>query len=177
MRGVFWLMATMLPGLAAEASLQVIDEKVRSAGCYIAAERGVVMTIGRFKGHLQLPGGSRERGESPACTARRETLEETGLLVQVAEPVGVRNRGRFVLFRCLPEQPLEADADFSPLDLFEVREVLVVNPLTLHSASGTRIDTAWRFPDDRELLATLFKRGEPAAPEIRAGLDCAGEQS
>jgi len=163
----------MLFSLAANAGVDVVDERVRSAGCYIASERGVVMTIGRFDGRLQLPAGSREAGESPQCTARRETLEETGLIVEVAEPVEIRNRGRFVLFRCVPEQPLDADADFSPLDLLEVREVLVLNPLTLHSATGARIDTAWRFPEDRDLLARLFKRGEPTAPEIRNGLRCA----
>ncbi len=159
--------------LAADARVNVVDERVRSAGCYIADKRGVVLTIGRLNGRLQLPAGSRDAGESPACTARRETLEETGLMVQVAEPLQVSNNGRFVLFRCVPETPLDLEAGLAPLDLFEVREVLVLNPLTLHDTDGARVDAAWRFPEDRDLLATLFKRGEPAAPEIRRGLQCA----
>lgn len=158
--------------LAANARVNVIDERVRSAGCYIADERGVVVTIGRLNGRLQLPAGAREAGESPPCTARRETLEETGLLVRVGEALEVSNNGRFVLYRCVPETPLDPVSSFAPLDLFEVREVMVLNPLTLHDARGVRVDAAWRFPEDRNLLTSLFKRGEPAAPEIRKGLQC-----
>jgi len=153
------------------------DERVRAAGCYIASEQGVVMTIGRFNGELQLPAGTREAGESPACTARRETLEETGLIVRIAERVGERKGGRFVLFRCIPEQDLDAAGDFKPLDFFEIREVLVVNPSTLRGTDGELVEKTWRFPQDRHLLAALFSAGEPAVPEIRAGLDCAGDQS
>ena len=153
------------------------DERVRAAGCYIANEQGVVMTIGRFNGALQLPAGTRETGESPACTARRETLEETGLIVQIAERVGARKGGRFVLFRCIPKKPLDTAGNLKPLDFFEIRKVLVVNPTTLLDTDGVRIERRWRFPQDRSLLAELFSAGEPAAPEIRARLDCAGDQS
>jgi 8-oxo-dGTP pyrophosphatase MutT (NUDIX family) len=152
-------------------------DRVKAAGCYIATERGVVMTVGRFNGELQLPAGTREARESPACTARRETLEETGLIVQVAERVGSRKGGRFVLFRCIPDKRLDPAGDFKPLDFFEIRSVVVVNPSTLRDADGARIERAWRFPQDRRLLAALFSAGEPAAPEIRTGLDCAGGQS
>ncbi|MDH3712362.1 MAG: NUDIX hydrolase [Gammaproteobacteria bacterium] len=158
------------------AAASADHDRVKAAGCYIATERGVVMTIGRFNGELQLPAGTREPGESPACTARRETLEETGLIVQVAERVGARKGGRFVLFRCIPEKRLDVAGDFKPLDFFEIREVLVLNPSTLLDVDGVRIERPWRFPQDRPLLTALFSAGEPAAPEIRAGLDCAGGQ-
>ena len=172
MRSTCWITVTLLVSLAANARVNVIDERVRSAGCYIADEHGVVVTIGRLNGRLQLPAGSRESGESPPCTARRETLEETGLQVRVGEALEVSNNGRFVLYRCVPETPLDPEAELAPLDFFEVREVMVLNPLTLHDARGVRVDTAWRFPGDRDLLAMLFKRGEPAAPETLKRLQC-----
>ena len=77
-----------------------------------------------------------------------------------------------MLYRCVPEKPLDTQQEFTPLDLFEVREVMVLNPLTLHDARGVRIDAAWRFPEDRDLLAMLFKRGQPNVPEIRKELQC-----
>lgn len=159
---------------SAHAAVTVVDQRVRSAGCYIASEVGVVMTIGRLNGALQLPAGTREGGESPACTARRETLEETGLVVQVAEAVVVSDSGRFVLFRCIPDQRLQAGAEFKALDFFEVREVLLVNPLTMLTADGAPVESDWRFPEDHGMLVALFRRGEPDEPAIRTGLECAG---
>lgn len=176
MREVSLLSLVLTVCAAAGPTASADHDRVKAAGCYIATEQGVVMTIGRFNGELQLPAGTREAGESPACTARRETLEETGLLVQVAERVGTRKGGRFVLFRCIPEKRVDAAGDFKPLDFFEIRSVVVVNPSTLRAADGVRIERPWRFPQDRRLLATLFSAGEPTVPEIRAGLDCAGEE-
>jgi 8-oxo-dGTP pyrophosphatase MutT (NUDIX family) len=176
MREVCLLSLALIVCTVVGPSARADHDRVKAAGCYIATEQGVVMTIGRFNGELQLPAGTREAGEPPACTARRETLEETGLIVQVAERVGSRKGGRFVLFRCIPEKRLDAASDFKPLDFFEIRSVLVVNPSTLRDADGVRIERPWRFPQDRHLLATLFNAGKPVVPEIRAGLDCSGEQ-
>ncbi len=40
------------------------------------------------RGRWSLPGGRSERGEAPARTARRETFEETGLVVAIASLIG-----------------------------------------------------------------------------------------
>ncbi len=157
-RGLFTL--ALLAGCAASGAAGS-DARVRSAGCYIPTPAGVVMNVGRFNGKLQLPAGARQAGESPECTARRETYEETGLEVDVGERVAERKGGRFVLFRCVPRQPLDAAVALRAPALFEISRVLVVNPLTLRDAHGEAVDVPWRFPGDRGTLRWLFSR-EPA---------------
>jgi 8-oxo-dGTP pyrophosphatase MutT (NUDIX family) len=62
-----------------------------SAGGVIVDDRGRIVVTGRrsFKGRLQwgLPKGLVEPGEEPAAAAAREAREETGLDVEVLEPI------------------------------------------------------------------------------------------
>lgn len=98
---------------------------------------------------LYPPGGGVDPGESPAETARRETLEETGVRVRVAPSIVVVLRYPFLwggvdydctthFFAAVPESPPEAelpsvvDADYNLgalwLPTAEALEALDVHP-------------------------------------------------
>tara|TARA_R100000008_G_scaffold84231_1_gene71135 strand:+ start:286 stop:741 length:456 start_codon:yes stop_codon:yes gene_type:complete len=49
------------------------------------------------------PGGGAETGETPVVTARRETMEETGIQVYEIEQIHTKNKGnkRVYFFKCL----------------------------------------------------------------------------
>lgn len=92
-----------------------------AAKALILRDRTVLLQLCRIDGrvvHL-LPGGTQEFGESLADTVRREVLEETGLRVDVGEPVWVRefiarnhlpgddDQSVEIFFRCTPEAGAE----------------------------------------------------------------------
>ena len=52
----------------------------------------VQIGYGRNKGHWILPGGMVEVGEAPHQAAKRETLEETGLEIEITRLFSVRHR-------------------------------------------------------------------------------------
>jgi len=135
-----------------------------AAGCFIQLEGGVVLTISQH-GTIQLPFGRAKDGdETPRETAARETLEETGLTVEVHEVVSVlfvepaRVEGdhdtQHLLYRCTTEP---VAIEYENLDASEVVEVLVINPMTMLTPSGREIKTPWRFPLDRALLIFLLQ--------------------
>lgn len=60
-----------------------------AAGALILRNRQLLLVqraIEPFRGYWDIPGGFLEPGEHPAATARREALEETGLVVELEEP-------------------------------------------------------------------------------------------
>ncbi len=134
------------------------DDGWQAAGCFIPTPSGVVLTIGRSSGAIQLPMGGREKNESARDTAARETREETGLEVRVEGLVEVIGGGTALLFHCRPTQALGDVSQLQPLDAPEVREVVVVDPGTMRSDDSEQILAPWRFPEDRKTLERLYQR-------------------
>ena len=60
-----------------------------TASAYVVSSRGVILHRHRLLGIWVQPGGHVDAGETPAEAAARETLEETGLVVELFEPVEV----------------------------------------------------------------------------------------
>lgn len=66
------------------------------AGAVIADDKGRVLLQKRGDtGKWGLPGGCMELGESAEETAVRETFEETGLVVEVGELIGIYTKYKF----------------------------------------------------------------------------------
>ena len=64
-----------------------------SASCVVIEDSKVLLvkhTYGAAKGKYLIPGGFSEEGEMPQVTAKREVLEETGVVVKAEELVAIR---------------------------------------------------------------------------------------
>lgn len=138
-----------------------------AAGCFIQLEGGVVLAISQH-GAIQLPFGRAKDGDETARdTAARETLEETGLTVEVHELVAVLNsepqlvegekkKSHSLLYRCTT---VHGQIEYEALDANEVAEVLVIDPVTMLTPSGREVMAPWRFPKDRDVLMFLLQGG------------------
>lgn len=148
------LAASLAPAHAAQEA--PAPDRLEAAGCLIATPHGFVMAVNRLINRLQLPAGKNEPGESARQTAARETREETGLEVSVGEVLLSLDDGRVVFFSCKPVSPAVDYARLAPHDRVEVSRALVVDPDSLTTPDGEKIDTRWRFPHMRWLLRSLF---------------------
>jgi 8-oxo-dGTP pyrophosphatase MutT (NUDIX family) len=147
-------------------------DNIEAAGCLIATQDGFVMGINRLINRLQLPVGRHVVGESARHTAARETLEETGIEVEVGEVALELDNQRVVFFFC---RPVDTGIDFNnlkPRDRIEVSRAMVVNPITLETPDGDLVTTPWRFPEMRWLLRSVFQSAaETGSPTNLSGTE------
>ncbi len=129
---------------------------IRAAGCLIPTPNGIVMGVNRVLGKIQLPMGRHVAGEDPRQTAARETLEETGIDVDVGAQLLTLDSNQVYLFLCLPKTPITDYSVLQSNDEWEVSRVVVIDPHTMRNFDGTIITNAWRFPETRVLLKALF---------------------
>ncbi len=116
-----------------------------NAGCLITRGDEVLIVTLRKTGKQSLPGGTSEPGESPRCTAYRETLEETGLKVSVNEHLATFENG-FQLFRC------ELKSDQQPLNILDQGEISAIDWRTWLSLDQDN----WRYPSMYPQTRTLI---------------------
>ena len=79
-------------------SVSVQADEIKSAGCVINTQYGIVWVQDGFSRKLSLPGGITKDGENPEQTALRETYEETGLRGVIVQSLG--QDGGFKAFEC-----------------------------------------------------------------------------
>lgn len=139
------------------ADQDVLETKVKAAGCFIPTPKGIVLGIHRVFGDIRIPFGSRNPGETARQTAVRETLEETGLHVTVGPLLQTFENDTALLFHCTPTTPIEDYSRLRPLDALEVSKVIVIDPTTMLNHDGRKIRNAWRIPEDRALFVKLFE--------------------
>lgn len=127
-----------------------------NAGCAIRHGRQLLVVVQRGSNRLNVPGGGQRANESAQCTAHRETWEETGIDVSVAQLLHVFDNG-FHLYDCRTASP-----DFDPEKLpsppwhswSEVTAVRWVNPTQTPTGE-------WRYPQKLPaLLQVLDESGE-----------------
>lgn len=121
------------------------DRQTGNAGCLVQREGALLMVQQRIDGRWALPGGTAESGERAACTAARETREETGLPVQVVAYLKTLDNG-FHLYVC--EVP--AAAVMQSQDALEILAVDWVG-------RPERDSLPMRFPDQQRQVERLLQ--------------------
>lgn len=122
-----------------------------AAACIIRTQHTLLFIQHRLTGRLDVPGGGRQQDSSLACTAHRETWEETGLNVEVGAVLGTTSHG-MVLFHCTQTANLAAlPAEFAAPDwaAVEVSGLHKVSPFDLRHEQ-------LRFADDLVPLRDAF---------------------
>lgn len=143
------LAAVLLSGCGAQSHCELQKNEVfqpANAGCLVVRDEQVLL-VSNHRGQWALPGGATERGESPMCTARRETSEETGLDVQPIELVEVFDNG-FHVYRCEPLVP------FYKLETRAPREIKEAQFFAATDFSELR----WRYSRQGEWIAIWLQK-------------------
>jgi mutator protein MutT len=121
---------------------------VKTIGIAVVVERGRVLVGIRepaqtLPGLAEFPGGKCEPGESPAACAIRETLEETGLRVDIDEPLAnypwdyPHGRVDLHFFTCRPTRTVDLD---QPCDRFRWVPIEELAGLRFPDANAAVID-------------------------------------
>ncbi|UTA46962.1 NUDIX hydrolase [Simiduia sp. 21SJ11W-1] len=135
-----------------------------NAGCLIV-HQGRVLVVEQWGGALAFPGGGFNVGESPSCTAARETYEETGMAVMVEQLQHTFTNG-FQLYQCTLLSPAQALGDGINLPFnMEVRALhwVAFSDKYPRKASNLQADaSAWRFPDQHDFLRAYFAARLPS---------------
>lgn len=114
------------------------EGQYEAAACIIKTGNKVLMIRHRLSGKLDFPGGGKshnnESEQSLACTAHRETWEETGFNVEIQQFLGTTARG-LALLGCgldagLDDLPNTFDAP--PWSVIEVLALEKVDPFLLN---------------------------------------------
>jgi 8-oxo-dGTP pyrophosphatase MutT (NUDIX family) len=134
-------------------SLEQVTPSATPSSCLITDNGNLLVVVNRLSGKFDLPGGRGESDESAACTAHRETFEETGLNVNIVELAGVSHTGLH-LFTCIQDAGFHAPDEVPPVPFWgkaEIKSIHWINPyeLSLHD---------WRFPDQFVEVRAAFAK-------------------
>lgn len=121
------------------------DKHVGNAGCMIIRDEQLLMVQQQVTGNWSMPGGTAEAGERAACTAQRETLEETGLSVIPIHKITTLQNG-FHLYRCEINREIAAQS----LDRLEIADWRFFD-------EQARGEIPWRFEKQHELIDQLVR--------------------
>lgn len=121
------------------------DTAVGNAGCLLVSDNRLMMVQQQLDGSWATPGGTAEPGERAACTAWRETREETGLTVKVIKPLQILDNG-FHVYHCTVLDNVAVTA----VDTLEVADQQWLD-------GEQRAKVVWRFPAQRQIMENLFQ--------------------
>jgi 8-oxo-dGTP pyrophosphatase MutT (NUDIX family) len=166
------IFTTALAGCASQPLYEASNGGFKGAGCYLETPEGIVLAVNRGwnktkQQSLQFPVGTREKGETPEQTARREVREELGVAAEditigpLLENLNTPEKPVY-LFQCAVKGIRHAgDVEgLAPIDTGESLGAIVVNPDTGTYQSGVKagqpVDMPTRFKGDMERMQRLF---------------------
>lgn len=147
-------LATLLLATSVLAQEEPARKPSANAGCMIRLEDRLLMVMDFWSDRWSLPGGTTESGETPEETAARETLEETGIDVEVGPLLNVAKNG-FHIFACKAESIPTRGGKIYPLLEFAF-EIKKVEWIDLQKIA----DSSWRFRSESALIKSLFEKVE-----------------
>ena len=130
-----------------------------NAGCLIRFDQRTLLVTHRLTGQLDIPGGMQGDNESLACTAHRETFEETGLNVEVLFPVAQTKNG-MLIFSCLADNVLNVANFPRPTPDFLLSETSELSLYNLYELDDAQL----RFEEDLIPLRDAFVLTPTSAP-------------
>lgn len=131
-----------------------------NAGCIIPVRNSLVTVTHRLSGKLDIPGGTSDGKESAACTAHRETWEETGFNVEVKQLLGVNENG-YHYYACQLSGDFVGEIKEFPLPESarnEVSQILLMDPFVI-------TEQQWRFENRLPALRDMFNQAVAAQNE------------
>jgi len=139
---------------------------VPSANVVVVNDAGEILLIHRTdNGNWALPGGAMDLGESLTDTAIRETVEETGIEVEITGLVGIYTDPRHVI---LYTSDGEVRQEFSVVYTQGPGKVVQMMP---SRASGRLLSRAW-WRLAAAMLVAPVTRSAPMAALRRAAIAC-----
>ena len=110
-----------------------------TASAFVVSSRGFLLHRHKRTGRWLQPGGHVDPGESPAAAAAREAIEETGLFARAGAPLALRH--------------VDVHAGPRGHTHYDVRYLLVSDPLDPRPAPGESPEAAWFSPEEASALA------------------------
>lgn len=108
--------ANALKGCRVENINQDIENSEFHAGCLIVDKDGNILMSIHKNGKFSIPGGTRNKGESPYHVACREVQEEVGVVPVIHDVFKVYNKSgmvdNFILFVCSIEEKANKNHKF-----------------------------------------------------------------
>ena len=121
------------------------------AGCIIIQERYLLVVKHRLSGKYDIPAGQGLTNETAACTAHRETFEETGLNVEVTALISQSATG-LQFFSCQKHQGFNAPNSAPPVPFWSSHEISHVEWIDPYSITSKD----WRFADQLVEVRAAF---------------------
>ncbi|MDR4498259.1 MAG: phosphatase PAP2 family protein [Candidatus Scalindua sp.] len=146
-----------------------IPDQPHAAESFIKLGNGIIVVKDVWSKKLSLPGGVQKKNESLEETARRKTLEETGILVTVGKEL--MRTPDYVLFQCEPVNIVSAiKMQFPKGKLFyriphlnasrnEIERILLINPMLSKEKD-------FRFPSQLKIIQKLFAEEEKISSNL-----------
>ncbi|MCB1173267.1 MAG: NUDIX hydrolase [Leptospiraceae bacterium] len=129
-----------------------------NAGCLILVQDKLLVVRDRESGRWGFPAGGPQGQEGIACTAVRETFEETGLRVQSRALIAFLPAKNFYLFECRLttgglDLPAAGENNNLMVPEFSQNEILAIRLIEIDSL----IAADWRFPEQWNLVFDLVR--------------------
>lgn len=128
------------------AIVQKIDERHANAGCLVL-HNDQLLLVQTHNWKISIPGGSQKAGEPAACTAFRETWEETSLLTSPTRVEHVWNND-FIMYHCQLKSPANEATVQRPI---EIKQILWLGVEDFDNYS-------WRFPYQKKWILNWLEQ-------------------